>query len=357
MCVCVCVCVCMCMCMYVCVCMCMCVCVCVCMCVCVCVWMCVCVCMYVCVMVNIFSIFIAWLNLDLGIQTCFYDGMDAYTKTWLQFVFPVYIWVIAGLIIHFSRRYSVVAKMIGKNAVKVLATLFLLSYAKLLRTIILAVSPALLTHITTNGSYEQNVWLYDGNVHYIQGKHTPLFLVALAFGLFSLPYTLSLLFVQHLQRLPHLCMFRWVGRLKPLFDAYAGPYKDRYRFWTGLLLLVRLILYSTFALNVFGEPTLNLLTISLACLSLLALGHRVYKKWPLDLLEIFFLLNLGALSTATAYTQSIGGDQAAATYTSVSIALALFILVLSYHFHKEILSGFQGWRELMSHFPRNYDPN
>ena len=34
------------------------------------------------------SVFIAWLNLDLGIETCFYSGLDAYAKTWLQFVFP-----------------------------------------------------------------------------------------------------------------------------------------------------------------------------------------------------------------------------------------------------------------------------
>ena len=27
------------------------------------------------------SIFIAWLNLDLGIETCFYSGLDAYAKT------------------------------------------------------------------------------------------------------------------------------------------------------------------------------------------------------------------------------------------------------------------------------------
>ena len=33
--------------------------------------------------------FIAWLNLDLGIEVCFYDGIDAYAKTWLQFAFPL----------------------------------------------------------------------------------------------------------------------------------------------------------------------------------------------------------------------------------------------------------------------------
>ena len=40
---------------------------------------------------DILRAFIAWLNLDLGIETCFYDGMDAYARTWLQFIFPVYI--------------------------------------------------------------------------------------------------------------------------------------------------------------------------------------------------------------------------------------------------------------------------
>ena len=45
------------------------------------------------------AFFIAWLNLDLGIETCLYDGMDAYAKTWLQFLFPAYIWTIVIIII------------------------------------------------------------------------------------------------------------------------------------------------------------------------------------------------------------------------------------------------------------------
>ena len=52
------------------------------------------------------SVFIAWLNLDFGIETCFFDGMNAYYKTWLQFVFPVYLWLLVGLLIlisHFSK--------------------------------------------------------------------------------------------------------------------------------------------------------------------------------------------------------------------------------------------------------------
>lgn len=33
---------------------------------------------------NVLTVFIPWLNLDLGIETCFYNGMDAYVSTWLQ---------------------------------------------------------------------------------------------------------------------------------------------------------------------------------------------------------------------------------------------------------------------------------
>ena len=36
------------------------------------------------------QIFISWLNLDFGIETCFFVGLNAYWKTWLQFLFPFY---------------------------------------------------------------------------------------------------------------------------------------------------------------------------------------------------------------------------------------------------------------------------
>ena len=87
------------------------------------------------------SWFIAWINLDLGIETCFYNGLDAYVKTWLQFIFPLYIWVLVIVIIVSSYYSTTAAKLSGRNAVQVLATLFLLSYAKLLRVIITVFQP------------------------------------------------------------------------------------------------------------------------------------------------------------------------------------------------------------------------
>ena len=74
---------------------------------------------------NILIVFIAWVNLDLGIETCFFDGMDAYSKAWLQYAFPIYVWVLVVAIILASHYSTRIARCLGTNPVAVLATLFL----------------------------------------------------------------------------------------------------------------------------------------------------------------------------------------------------------------------------------------
>ena len=279
--------------------------------------------------------FISWLNLDMGIETCFYNGMDAYAKSWLQFVFPVYIWLVAGIIIYLSRKYVVATRLFGRNAVKVLATLFFLSCAKLQRAVIIALQYATLTY--SDGS-NKTVWLLDGNVDYFHEKRIPLFAVAVLFGLLTLVYALVLAFVQCLQKAPEIRILFWVKKLKPLLDAYAGPYKDKYRFWFGLLLLIRSLLFGYYALNATGDPNVNLLLTVLASCLVLVLGWGfggVYKKRSLDVLEAWFLLNLVTLSLFTIYYSAHGGDQIVATYIGIGAALVTFIGILIYHLYKQ----------------------
>ena len=285
---------------------------------------------------NILTVFVAWINLDLGIQSCFYHGMDGYVMTWLQFAFPLYIWAIIIFIIILSRRYHIVARLVGKNAVKVLATLLLLSYTKLQRTLITVFS---FTYINYPDNVQRSVWLYDGNVDYLKGKHAFLSVVAAVFMVvLLLPYTFVLLFIQTLQAKSEWKALFWVDKLKPLFDAYTGPYLDRYRFWTGFLLLVRSILLLIFAFNTLGEPRLNLLVITLASLSLAALFgalHPVYQKRYCNILELSFYLNLGALAAATEYMTRNGGNLAAVTYTSTSIAFTTFAGTVFFHIYQK----------------------
>ena len=117
-----------------------------------------------------------------------------------------------------------------------LATLFLIAYAKLLRLIIEVFS---FTTLTYPDGYKKTVWLIDGNVDFLKGKHIPLFIVTVGFVLLSLPYTIILLTIQFLYKISHYRVMFWVQRLKPFFDAYTEPYRrDNHRYWTGLLLIV-----------------------------------------------------------------------------------------------------------------------
>ena len=270
---------------------------------------------------------------DFGIETCFYNGMDAYSNTWLQFVFPVYLWVLVGLVIlisHYSQKF---AYLLGSNPVSVLSTLILLSYAKILRTLI---AVFYITYL----EYPENsrrVWLYDASIDYLVGKHIPLFLVAvLVFFFLFLPYTLMLLCSQCLQAVSHLRLFSWVNsaRLKPFLDSYHAPYKAKHRYWPGLLLVLRVVLLLVFALNPQQDPNINLLAIVVGAgiLQLWALvSGGVYKTWCLDALEGSFALNLTILSAATYYIKLTEGNKLALGYTSVTVALVTFNGIVVYH--------------------------
>ena len=122
------------------------------------------------------SVFVAWLNLEIGIDVCFIDGLDAHIKTWLQLAFTVYIISLIVIVIIVSEYSPRFAQLIGKkDPVSTLATLILLSYSKLLSVTITALSFAKLDY--PDGKQEI-VWLPDGNVKYFKGKHIPLVVVS-----------------------------------------------------------------------------------------------------------------------------------------------------------------------------------
>ena len=235
------------------------------------------------------TVFVAWLNLDIGIDVCFFDGLDAYTKTWLQLAFPVYIISLVIVVIIVSEYSPRFAGLIGKrDPIATLATLMLLSYAKLLSVTITALSFAVLDY--PDGSRE-TVWLPDGNVPYFRGKHVALVLVALLIILVGVPYTILLFLWQWLVRAPEWKVFKWTRntKLNAFISVYHAPYNSNYRYWTGLLLLVRVLLYITASVTVSAGPQTSLLITNILIGSLFLIkeitGARVYKKSFLSIIE------------------------------------------------------------------------
>ena len=120
-------------------------------------------------LVPFLEIFIAWINLNFGIETCFVDGLNAFWKTWLQFLFPMYLWIIAGVIIIACRYSSRLTRLVGDRAVPLLATLFYLSYMKILHTVLTVLGLAVLIHYPDGSNLV--VWAEDGNLSYCQHPH------------------------------------------------------------------------------------------------------------------------------------------------------------------------------------------
>ena len=289
----------------------------------------------------VLSLLIAWINLDLGIEVCFANNLGTFGHTWLQFLFPIYIWCIIGLLIIVCRYSTTVSRLAGSNTVSVLATLFLLSYTKLLRTTLNAFS---LLVITDPNDTAHLRWLLDANYGYLQWPHLGLFLVALFTLVFHLiPFTVLLLLGPALQAHTNYRALAWVNKIKPFLDAYHGPYKTKYRYWTGLMLFVRVFLMTVFAANALGDPKINLLTIMITTLVLLIVWikvGRIYRKSPVNVLELVYLINIEIFAMITFYLKNgsnTEGQQQILSLIAVGSAFVVFIIVLICHCYTKLV--------------------
>ena len=247
-----------------------------------------------------FKAFIAWVNLDFGIETCFISGLTAFWKTWLQFIFPFYIWIIAGLIIVASKYSTRLTNLLGNRAVPVLDTLFLLSYMKLLRLVVTALEFSFLEYTDQNSTVTHSVvWSVDGNLTYFGYPHILLFLAGLAtLVVLCLPYTMLLLLMQWLRRLPRCKLTNWIMRFHPVYDAYFAPLKHKHQYWFGVLLLARVILLLTFV-STFAIPqyiNLLLLLVVGAILTFYVAVVQPYKSTAILLLQSISFINLNLLA-------------------------------------------------------------
>ena len=139
-----------------------------------------------------------------------------------------------------------------------------MSYTKILLTVTNALS---MSRLPCNNSI-LTVWSVDGNIEYGSGKH--LILVVFSCGVLvlvlGLAYPVLLLCAPLLERYSHKCIplhkCNPVAKFKPLLDAYGGPYKDKYRFWTGVTLIVRLTITVTFSFTSGKLAVINACIIS-----------------------------------------------------------------------------------------------
>ena len=201
------------------------------------------------------------------------------------------------------------------------------------------------------------MWLPDGNIQYLTGRHIILFVLSLGVLLVGIAYTTLLFSWQWLLFYRHKKIFKCVSlsnKLILFLEPYHAPYILKHRYWTGLLLIIRVILYLASALNVSRAPSINLLVTGIMMIILFMLKAQVgirssiYKKLPLDIVETikFCYMNIILFSVASLYMLEAKGDQKILAYISGTITLALLFAVLLYHIFFELCSVSKLWNKL-----------
>ena len=234
------------------------------------------------------------------------------------------------------------AKIIGKgNPVAVLATMILLSYAKFFNSIL----------SSSTSLYQQPA--YGSRNFYLNrliaenlatSKNTEfnavtVLLLTASILIFLLCIIFSVLVFswQWLLQYQNKAIFKWVRyqKLHHFLEPYHAPYTAKYRYWTGLLLFVRVLLYLISAFNFSLDPRVDLMAVISIVGGLILLkgviAKRVYKNWPLDVMETAIYFNLVAFSALTWYNLDFGGNQVAVAYTSVMIVFILLLGVIIFH--------------------------
>jgi len=270
---------------------------------------------------NPLRVFVSFTNLDLGIETCFYSGMDGYAKIFLQLFFPFYLIAIATSIIIASRKSSRVLRWTYTRSLPVLATLFLLSYSGVLRVVLTVLFSYSTITILPSGR-QQSVWSIDASVPLFGIKFTVLFLTCLVLFILLIAFNTVLLFTRYLSQ------FRIINQFKPLINAFQGSYKDKYYFWIGAKFVMRSMLFGFYA---FQTQLRLILTAIILILYTSSYGYfRPHKSNLVCIQELFLLLNL-TIMYAVSY-QSHATIFFITTNVMISLALFQFCTILFCHF-------------------------
>ena len=118
-------------------------------------------------------------------------------------------------------------------------------------------------------------------------------------------------------------------------EPYHAPYTAKYRYWTGLLLIIRIVLFSVSALNFSRDPRIDFVStiFVIGCLILFkgVVAKRIYKSVVIDVMETAIYFNLVFFAAFSWYCLDFGGNQVAVAYISVMIVMVLLLIVIIFH--------------------------
>ena len=267
---------------------------------------------------------------SLQIPLCVWNGFSAADIMFIEYMFSFYLWLLVIIIILISRCSTKVSNLTVGSSVQVLITLMFISFSNLLSLSLNILTPARIHQLSTDGSTSSRlVWFTDGSVLYGRDPvHIILMCISIAVILFFvIPFIFLGLFGVKLFRFRFMAMY-----LRPFIEALHGPYKDKNRYWFGLMLIVRTLVHIISASLDSNNTTLLLLIFTVVTGSYV-LGLclvKPYKNKVHNGLEILFGIILLANLIVSSSASSLSVIEVVAS-VSISCGGVLCCIILGYH--------------------------
>ena len=278
-------------------------------------------------LVKLSTMFISWLNLNLGFPLCFYNGMTELWKASLCLVFPFYLLLIVGILIVLSRFSTKVSNRLSRSSIQVLVTVVHLSFTKLLQAVIDVFSSSL---IFVEGKQTREVWYNSGVVLYANTEHKSLMIVtSVLVGAILLPYMVLMLFGKLFLKVDRLRQY-----VRPFFEAIHAPYKGRKWYWFALQQLFVLIVYIFETISRGKEWSMLVILILLIVFLYLQTYAMPFKNKLISILNLSFLLLLNIEFLVIQFMfLSNGSPKYLVMFFAISNypIIVLFCLIIAYH--------------------------
>lgn len=246
---------------------------------------------------------------------------------------------------HSKRLNNIIVKMKGgetaattkSDIIRGVSGFLVICYSECMRVSLLLLTPVYIYGTNEAGKYGA---FYNGELTFFRGKHVfyalPALVIVLVVGilpplmLISYPLCYRVLAIMKIGETKFaklLCKCIPLEKFKPFFDSFQSSYKDKYRFFSGLYFLYRLVTLLTFAfrseLNAYYILVQTQFTVIL-------MTHAVcqpYKKRWHNILDTLLFTNLSIINAITLFNFNLTHD-VTASHTDVNIASSVQLVLL-----------------------------
>ena len=255
---------------------------------------------------------------------CFYDGMTAMQRFYVLLLFPFVASTM--MLIFYLLSLKISSMRLYFSPAKAFVTLGVLCYLSLQ---LFCTNVFAGVRISYLGNLQSLRWVRDPNQVYFSGTHVPIALLSyvLVFTVIW-GFPLFLLFPSALYKL------KFLKRGKPIYDALYAPFKDKYRFWLGVKLLVLYIVHTLARVlvvrySVFLNTLILLLTVHIQT------SIMPYKKYWQNILDSYFIvIVVFVIFAITSFLNSFSSSLAVRMlYSVITVVFPFIIWVATILFH------------------------